>query len=122
MRGKDRFTGKKGIEAPSRDRCDIAEDLERLGVRGAVVTRLAAELERSCGELDAAAYGAALEGAVAAYDATGREEDEDVREIQRLMEGFAGELQKLEEGLRIVSAYVIRMQERARRDRQRFLH
>ena len=122
MRGKARWNGRNEGGLPARDRCDIAEDLERLGIRGALVTRLAARLEESCQDLDPASYAAALDGAVAAFDATGSTEAEDVKEIQRLMEGFAGELQKLEEGLRIVSAYVIRMQERAKRDREGLLH
>lgn len=122
MRGKAGGVGRKDVKLAARDRCDIAEDLERLGIRGEALTRLAVELEKSCKGVGADAYEAMLDGAVAAFDATGSAEAEDVREIQRLMEGFADELQKLEEGLRIVSAYVVRMQERATRDRQRFLH
>ena len=122
MRGKARWVGRKDVKLARRDRCDIAEDLERLGVRGEALTRLAVELEKSCQGLGPDAYAAVLDGAVAACDATSSAEAEDVREIQRLMEGFADELQKLEEGLRIVSAYVVRMQERATRDRQRLLH
>jgi len=122
MRGKAGMTGQQGVELPARDHRDIAEDLERLGIPHMLVASLASRLDERCRNLDPAAYEAALEGVVAAFDATGSAEVEDVREIQRLMEGFADELQKLEEGLRIVSAYAIRMQERAIRDRQRFLH
>jgi hypothetical protein len=46
----------------------------------------------------------------------------DVDEIQRLMKGFAGELRKLEEGLRILSAYVTRMRSRSESDEERTLH
>ncbi len=46
----------------------------------------------------------------------------DIDEIQRLMQGFAGELRKLEEGLRIVSAYVLRMHNKACGERGRVLH
>jgi hypothetical protein len=122
MRGKAGMAGQRGVELPARDRRDIAEDLERLGIPRVLLACLAERLDERCRDLDPAAYEAALEGVVAAFDATGSAEVEDVREIQRLMEGFADELQKLEEGLRIVSAYAIRMQERAIRDRQRFLH
>jgi hypothetical protein len=38
------------------------------------------------------------------------------------MQGFAGELQKLEEGLRMISAYVLRMRNRATRDGGEALH
>ncbi len=122
MRRKAGWIGGEGVELPSRDRCDIAEDLERLGIRAERVTGLARRLEEGCQDLDPEAYAAALEAARAACVASDSAEGEDVREIQRLMEGFASELQKLEEGLRMVSAYVVRMQERARRDRQSFLH
>ena len=42
--------------------------------------------------------------------------------VERLMQGFAGELLKLEEGLRIISAYVLRMHNRASRDGGGILH
>ena len=122
MRGKARWIGRGEPALPARDRCDIAEDLERLGLRGAMVTRLATRLEERCHSLDPEAYQAVLEGAVAACDTARSHEAEDVREIQRLMQGFSGELRKLEEGLRIVSAYVVRMQDRAHGERRRLLH
>jgi hypothetical protein len=46
----------------------------------------------------------------------------DVEELQRLMRGFAGELRKLEEGLRILSAYVTRMRHRSESGEERTLH
>jgi hypothetical protein len=128
MRGKARWAGQAGGELPVRDRCDIAEDLERLGVRGAAVTRLATCLEASCQSLEPEAYQTVLEAAAAACDTARAVEGEraeharDVQEIERLMQGFAGELRKLEEGLRIVSAYVVRMQDRATRERGNTLH
>ena len=120
MRGKVRWT-EASAGALVRGQTDIAEDLERLGLRGSMVTRLAMRLERSCGTLDPEAYLAVLEGAVAVCDTAASGESENVREIQRLMEGFADELRKLEEGLRIVSAYVVRMQDRASRERRGLL-
>ncbi len=79
-------------------------------------------------DLSSSEYAAALEGVAAAYDVY-REDCEalahssrDIDEIQRLMQGFAGELLKLEEGLRIISAYVLRMHNRASRDGGGVLH
>jgi hypothetical protein len=46
----------------------------------------------------------------------------DIDEIQRLMKGFAGELRKIEEGLRILSAYVTRMRSRSESSEERTLH
>ena len=40
---------------------------------------------------------------------------DDAVEIGRLMQGFAGELRKVDEGLRILCAYAERMQRRADR-------
>ena len=69
-------------------------------------------------------YGQSPRGVVAAHhvyqpdpSAAAIDPARDVEEIRRLMEGFASELQKLEEGLRIVSAYVGRMQSKAGRER-----
>lgn len=52
----------------------------------------------------------------------GAQSERDVEEIQRLMRGFAGELRKLEEGLRILNAYVTRMRSRADTDGPHTLH
>jgi hypothetical protein len=79
-------------------------------------------------ELDRETYSAVLDGVAVAFDAhrgdceTIEERARDIDEIQRLMKGFAGELRKLEEGLRIVSAYVLRMHSKARGERGRVLH
>jgi len=89
---------------------------------------LAQRLERLRSEPGSATYSAALEGAAAAYDAYRgdaellEDRSRDVEEIQRLMQGFAGELLKLEEGLRIISAYVSRMHNRASREGSEVLH
>jgi hypothetical protein len=45
-----------------------------------------------------------------------------VVEIQRLMLGFSDELRKLEEGLRILSAFALRMRTRAGLDADGVLH
>ena len=106
----------------------IRSDLENKGVSPEFSERLAQRLERLRSEPGSDGYAAALEGAAAAYDAyrgdAERIEDRtrDVEEIQRLMQGFAGELLKLEEGLRLISAYVLRMHNRATRDGGGVLH
>ena len=100
----------------------IRADLESKGVSPEFSEPLAQRLERLRSEPGSDAYAAALEGAAAAYDAylgdaeLLEDRSRDVEEIQRLMHGFAGELLKLEEGLRIISAYVMRMHNRATRD------
>ena len=90
--------------------------------------RLAQRLERLRSEPGSDTYAAALEGAAAAYDASLgdaellEDRSSDIEEIQRLMQGFAGELLKLEEGLRTISAYVLRMHNKATRDGGGVLH
>jgi hypothetical protein len=106
----------------------LRADLEGKGVSPGFSERLARRLERLRCEPGSDGYAAALEGAAAAYDAyrgeAERLEDRmrDVEEIQRLMQGFSGELLKLDEGLRILSAYVLRMHNRATRDSGGILH
>jgi hypothetical protein len=98
----------------------VRRDLESRGVERTLAHELAARLAPALRELPARAYGAALDAAVTAASVR-RPSDEpaapdraaDVAEIQRLMLGFTDELRKLEEGLRILSAFVLRMRTRA---------
>ncbi len=111
-----------------RRRSHIRADLEERGVGGAFSAPVAERLEEVAVDLSSSEYSAVLEGVAAAYDVY-REDCEalahssrDIDEIQRLMQGFAGELRKLEEGLRIVSAYVLRMHSKASRERRPLVH
>ncbi len=111
-----------------RRRSRIRADLEGKGVGSAFSEPVAERLEEVALDLSSSEYAAALEGVAAAYDVY-REDCEalahssrDIDEIQRLMQGFAGELRKLEEGLRIVSAYVLRMHSKASRERRGLVH
>ena len=94
------------------------------GIGAGIAERLAAEGDPS----EAALREATHEGVRAAYEAH-RSDCEaleanaaNIDEIQRLMQGFAGELRKLEEGLRMVSAYVLRMHDKANADASRRVH
>lgn len=101
----------------------ILRELERRGIAPGfalpVAERLAIE-----GDPPDATY----EGVRAAYEVHRRdcealeESARNIDEIQRLMQGFAGELRKLEEGLRMVSAYVLRMHDKANADLGRRTH
>jgi len=46
----------------------------------------------------------------------------DLRELQQIMKAFAGELNKLEEGLRVLAAYLTRMKSRTPRKDPRSFH
>jgi len=74
------------------------------------------------------AYEAMIEGAVLACGArapqpsevvpSDQEDPSRVREIERMMEAFAGELHKLDESLEVLSAYVQRMRKAPQPDRE----
>jgi hypothetical protein len=122
MQQKGGQIGRRGSARVVGRRQRIRADLENKGVSPEFSERLAQRLERLRREPGSETYSAALEGAAAAYDACQgdaellEDRSRDIEEIQRLMQGFAGELRKLEEGLRIISAYVLRMRNRATRD------
>jgi hypothetical protein len=119
---RDRFGGAdagRAVAAATRRTRRIRADLERRGVEPALSQSMAARLAPLTQTLSARAYGAALDAAVAAVDVTRVDDDvagdrsRDVAEIHRLMLGFTEELRKLEEGLRILSTFVVRMRTRA---------
>ncbi len=105
-------------DGPSRS-SRIQADLERRGVALEFSQPAAQRLQSIVSDLTEAEYEAVLEGVAAAYgvhrESTDRVADgaREVTEIQHLMEGFTTELHKLEEGLRILSAYVSRMSSRS---------
>lgn len=97
----------------------VRADLERMGVHGAAGDLLARRLTALAPRLARDGYEAALAGAALAHG-VGRGEREEARrsardlmEIQRLLGAFADELQKLDEAMGILSAYVQRMRTRA---------
>jgi hypothetical protein len=111
----------------------IRADLESRGLPPEISQPMATRLAPLLKAASTRTYGAALDVAAAAVEVAAVEvargdaslEDDragDVAEIQRLMLGFTGELRKLEEGLRILSAFVLRMRTRAGFDGDGVLH
>jgi len=105
----------------------IREDLERRGVSSEFSGSVSARLAEIAGDLSAEEYTAVLEGVAAAYgvhrQCEGRNARAESREIHRLVQDFAVELKKLDEGLRILSAYLVRIRERSKsRDSGLVLH
>jgi hypothetical protein len=111
---------------PIRPECDararrIRSDLECRGVAPPFSLLVAQRLGAISSDLTESEYDAVLNGVAAAYGVHAEASDVplensvDVNEIQRLAEGFAGELHKLEEGLQILSAYVVRLGARVSR-------
>ena len=115
----DDGSGERPFGTGARPRQRIRADLERRGVTEQFSEPFSERLAEIAGQLSASEYHAAVLAMTAAYevcqaDPAGFEgRCRDVREIQRLMQGFAGEMRKLEESLGIVSAYLLRLRSAA---------
>jgi hypothetical protein len=126
---RDRFSsGNHARPKRGATRRRISADLEDRGVAPELSQPMAARLAPLLDTVSLRAYAAALDAAAAAVDVArvdGESEAHrasDVVEIQRLMLGFSDELRKLEEGLRILSAFALRMRTRASLDGDGVLH
>ncbi len=113
---------------PEMDSERVRSDLENRGVDPAFSRPVAQRLVAIVPDLSAPEYAAILDGVSAAYgvcreilgsnDAHFRHENE----LQRLMEGFTGELRKLDEGLQMLSTYLVRMGALSSREDSGSLH
>lgn len=130
MRDRSYSLGDAGASPAARKR-RLRADLESRGLSREVALPMATRLAPLLKAASTRAYSAALDAAAAAVevvrvDAPARPAEpdraDDVAEIQRLMLGFTDELRKLEEGLRILSAFVVRMRTRAGFDGDGVLH
>ena len=105
----------EGLE--DRLRCD----LEQRGVDPSVSRAVARRIAPRAAELSSDAYPAFLDG-VAAAEGESRSEA-GAAEIQRLVQDFAIELKKLDEGLRLLSSYLLRIRDRiVQPPRNRVIH
>ncbi len=115
---RKRARGQSGAQPEMCAATQLASELEARGVATEFAVPVAERLAEG-DELRGRRLDAVLEGVTAAYAAHQldyqvlKESARNIGEIQRLMAGFAGELRKLEEGLRMVSAYVLRMHDKA---------
>ncbi len=109
-------------------RSRIRLDLERKGMAPESSAPVAERIAAIAAGLTPEEYAAVLDGVTTAYNvkrpasAPGVGASPDMAEIQRLMDGFSDELQKLDEGLRILSAYVTRMRSRSSKDEPPIVH
>jgi hypothetical protein len=95
-------------------------ELERLGLARADAGALAERLARLCRDLSEREYRALLQGVMLGQRAA----RQSVRapELQRMLEDFATEVQKLDEGLRVIAAYLSRLREQTALSPARTLH
>ena len=114
MREKSEFRP-RAHGSPDVDPEQVRSDLVHRGIDPEFSRSLAERLLPAAADLSADEYTAILDGVLAAYGVH-REisgpHDAHFRyanEHQRLMDGFGGELRKLDEGLRMLSAYLVRM-------------
>ena len=102
-------------ESPEADLEQVRSDLENRGIDPEFSRPVARRLVAIVPDLSAAEYAAILDGVAVAYSAhreTSRPNGVNFRhgnELQRLMEGLTGELRKLDEGLQMLSAYLVRV-------------
>ena len=100
--------------SPDADPEQVQSDLEDRGIDSEFSGPVAQRLATIAPCLSAAEYTAILDGVSAAYGAHCEISGpngayfRDGNELQRMIEGFAGELRKLEEGLQMLSAYLVR--------------
>jgi len=108
MRELDRR--RRGASKDLEDR--LCQDLEQRGLEAPVSRNVARRIAPGAAGLSGDAYGAFLDGVVAIRSESRSEPG--AEEIQRLVNDFAIELKKLDEGLRLLSTYLLRIRERTR--------
>jgi len=128
MRNKQSGNRAKAAASGCDLRSRIRLDLERLGVAPQLSESVAQRLQGTVGKLSSHEYRAVLGSVAVAYAERGEEggmsgiPPEDIADVQRLMQGFSEEVQKLDEGLRMLSAYVSRLRKRGGRSAVDTLH
>lgn len=91
----------------------VFEDLVRLGVEPEFAAVAAERLRARAESLDREAYAALLQGVALAHGVQ-QDGDDSAGEIQKLVQDFAVELQKIDEGLKLLSTYLLRIRDRNR--------
>src|SRR5262245_28547008 len=98
-------------------------ELERLGLARAEAGPLAERLARLSRDLPDREYRALLQGVILGQRAARQPAGSSGSpELQRMLEDFATELQKLDEGLRLIAAYLSRLREQTAPEPARTLH
>jgi hypothetical protein len=109
-------------------RAELRRELERLGIAGDVAERLAGDLVANSAALTPEGRRGAVTG-MALASAMHQERAEallqsqrDLADIERMMAGFAAELKKVDEAVKILSTFVSRIQEQSAPDPNRVIH
>ena len=121
-------TAPGGASQAGSGRTELRRELERRGVTGELADRLANDLAAACATLTPEAQRGALTGMALASAAhrehaeAMRRSERDLAEIERLMAGFAAELKKVDEAMKILSTFVSRIREQSASDPDRIVH
>lgn len=99
----------------------LRDELERLGLSQADAAPLADQLVRLAARLPAPEYRALVEGVVLGTRAGGAQTAPQSG-FQNLLEDFTTELKKLDEGLKVLTAYLTRLRAQTEVERPRILH
>ena len=127
MREKPEFRART-CGSPEADPERVQSDLENRGVDPEFSRPVARRLAAIVPDLSAPEYAALIDGVSAAYGAyrenfeSNHAHSRHGNELQRLMEGFTGELRKLDEGLQLLSTYLVRMSALSSREDSGVLH
>jgi hypothetical protein len=97
----------------------LRSELERLGVAHGDAGPLAERLAQLSRDLPEREYRALLQGVILGQSAR---QPASSRELQRMLEDFATEVQKLDEGLRLITAYLSRLREQTAVEPAHTLH
>ena len=114
MRGKTVIRARRD-GPPEADPEQVRSDLETCGIDPEFARQVSERLVAIVPDLSTPEYAALIDGVSSAYGvhckASGSNgaEIQHGNELQRLMEGLTGELRKLDEGLQMLSAYLVRM-------------
>jgi len=105
--------------AASRPREALRRELEQVGLAPDSAVVLAEQLERLAGALPAREYRALVDGVLLGQRAS----RPSTPELHRLLEDFAAELKKLDEGLRLLTSFLVRLRDQtAAPGAERVLH
>jgi hypothetical protein len=116
----------KTERGPTREQ--LCADLERRGIAPPLAARLADDLAKLSDSLTPEARSGALKGIALAAAVQQRQDDalrqtqQDLADIERMMSAFASELLKVDEAVKILSAFVTRIREQRAADPDRTMH
>jgi DNA repair ATPase RecN len=99
----------------------LRDELERLGFAPGEAGVLAERLVSLARDLPEREYRRLIEGVILGRRAT-RDPVQKTPELHRMLEDFAAELKKLDEGLRLLTAYLSRLREKTAVEPVRTLH